>query len=305
MHSVRVTAVTDLTFGTYLPRWSPRARPEAFRRIATAAESHGYDWVGRGDHVAFPAGEEGWSADTNAYDVFGVLTHVAACTDEIRLGTKICVVPYRHPLTLAKQALTLDNLCNGRFEFGVAAGWLDAEFDALDVPFAERGSRTDEFLDLFDRVREAGEVAFEGPHHAFETVGFHPRPAGELPIWVGGHSSPAFRRIAEYGDGWSYTAVPEGIREGRQRIERAWDDFDRDGSPGIAAGQPAYVGADPPADATGPLVGTAEEVVDGVEAYADAGATRIDVKFGPTTDTLDEHVTQLERFAEDVMPAVR
>jgi len=297
--------MTDLAFGTYLPRWSSRARPEAFRRIATAAERTGYDWIGRGDHVVFPAGDDGWSADTNAYDVFGVLSHVAAITDEIRLGTKICVAPYRHPVPLAKQALTLDNLSDGRFDLGVAAGWLQSEFDVLDVPFAERGSRTDEFLELFEAVREDGCVTFDGPHHQFDRTGFYPQPVGDVPVWVGGHSSPAFRRVAEYGEGWMYTAEPDGVREGRERILPAWEDFDRDGTPAIAAGQPVYVGADPPADVDGPLVGTAETVVEGVEEYVDAGATRLDAKFGPTTASLDEHLDQLERFAEEVLPAFR
>lgn len=294
-----------IEFGTYLPRWSDRARPDAFRRIATAAEESGYDWLGRGDHVVFPAGGDRWDGDTPAYDVFGVLSNVAAATEEIRLGTKICVVPYRHPVLLAKQALTLDNLSDGRFEFGAAVGWVEAEFDVLDVPFEERGSRTDEFLDLFERVREDGVVAFDGPHHQFDATGFYPRPVDDLPVWIGGSSSPAIRRVAEYGDGWLYTADPEGIREHRERILRAWEDYDREGTPGIAAGQHAYVGEDPPADVDGPLVGTADDVIEGVEAYADAGATRLDVKFGPTTDSLDEHLAQLERFAADVMPAFR
>ena len=295
--------MSSIEFGTYLPRWSSEAHTDAFQRIATTTDERGYDWIGRGDHVAVPVDAEGWAADANAYDVFGVLANVAAVTENVRIGTKICVVPYRHPVLLAKQVLTLDNLSDGRFELGVAAGWLEAEFDVLDVPFAERGSRTDEFLALLDRVREDGEVAFEGPHHAFETTGFYPRPVGDLPVWVGGHSSPAFRRVAEYGTGWAYTADPDGIRAGRERILRAWADYDREGTPAVAAGQAAYVGANPPAGAEGPLVGTPEEVVAGVEAYVDAGATRLDLKFGATTDSLDERLTQIERFADEVMPA--
>ena len=295
--------MTDITFGTYLPRWSSLARPEAFRQVATTAERSGYDWVGRGDHVVFPVSDEGWSWDTSAYDVFDVLSHVAAVTDEIRLGTKIAVVPYRHPVHLAKEALTVDNLSDGRFDLGVAPGWLEPEFDVLDVPFTERGSRTDEFLDLFEQVREEGRVGFDGQHHSFAETGFFPRPVGDIPVWVGGESSPAFRRIGQYGEGWMKTESVEGIREGRRRIRRAWDDFDRDGDPQIAAGQQAYVGADPPDDVDGPLVGPADEVIEGVEAYADAGATRVDVKFGPTTDSLDERLAQLERFADEVIPA--
>ena len=298
-----IQPMSSIEFGTFLPRWSSQARTEAFQRIATTADEHGYDWIGRGDHVVIPAGAEGWDADTNAYDVFGVLANVAAVTDDVRIGTKICVVPYRHPVLLAKQVLTLDNLSDGRFELGVAPGWFEAEFDVLDVPFEERGPRTDEFLALFEQVCENGEIAFEGPHHAFETTGFYPRPVGDVPVWVGGHSSPAFRRVAEYGDGWAYTADPDGIREARERILHAWDDFDREGAPDVAAGQSAYVGEDPPAEVAGPLVGTPEEVIEGVEAYVEAGATRLDLKFGSTTESLDDHLTQIERFAEDVMPA--
>lgn len=291
---------SDVDFGLFLPRWSSRASPEAWKRIARAAEESGFDYVGRGDHVAFPPHEgSSWGPATNAYDVFTVLSFVAGVTSEVRIGTNICVVPYRHPIHLAKLALSLDALSEGRFEFGVAVGWLEEEFEALDVPFEERGSRTDEFLDLFERICEEEVVSFDGSHHRFEEVGFHPRPvqSGGPPVLVGGRSGPAFRRAAQFGEGWLVTDVPDGIREGRERLLRAWDDFDREGEPAIAAGQGAYVGD---ADGDGPLVGPADAVIEGVEAYVDAGAARIDVKFDDATDSLEEHVEQVERFGGDV-----
>lgn len=294
---------SDLEFVVRLPQWSEHARPEGFRRIARAAEDYGFDALWRGDHVAFPAGaadRSPWSASTNAYDAFAVFSYVAAVTDDVRLGTNICVVPYRHPAHLAKLALTLDSLSAGRFELGAAPGWLESEFAALNVPFEERGSRTDEFLALFDRVCESGEVDLDGPHHSFEALGFYPRPVqDDVPVWIGGDSGASFRRVAEYGDGWTRSMSPDEVRAGRERLLDAWAAFDRDGDPRIAASTDAYVGRDAPAEFEGPLVGTPAEILDGIEDYAGAGTTRIELMQGPLP--IDERVDQLERFATDVL----
>lgn len=292
--------MTDLEFGLTLPQWSPLAGPEAYRPFARTAEEVGFDWVGRGDHVVFPVGEQGWSAETPTYEQFSCLAFAAAVTEEITIGTHITVMPHRHPVLLAKQALTLDALSEGRFEFGVGVGWLADEFEVLDVPFEERGARTDEFLDLFEQVCEEGIVAFEGPFHEFDETGFYPRPVqdGGPPVLLGGSSGAAFRRAAQYGAGWALPGSPEDIADGRERLLRAWEDFDRDGEPAVVAEQSAHLGDHP--DEEGPLVGPREDVLEGIEAYREAGATRITL--GITgVDAVDDLLDQVERFGEDVL----
>lgn len=303
---------SEMAFGVTLSTFGDHASPEAFRRVATAAESAGFDAVWVGDHVAFPAdipetypfsrsGKSPFDVSQNAYDAFLVLSHLASITDTIRLGTNTCIVPYRHPVVLAKHALTLESLSDGRFEFGVGVGWMDTEFEVLDVPFEERGARTDEFLRLFEELREHGECSFEGPHHSFQRTGFHPIPEfGRPPIWVGGRSGAAFRRVAEFGDGWTiFWDHPEDIASARERIMNAWTDYDRDGEPEIAVVRATHVGTDTDLDTDRPLIGSADSIREDVEAYREAGTTRVVIDFF-TTD-IDEQIEQIRRFGEQII----
>lgn len=297
----------DLEFGAFLPRWDRYATPDGWRRIATVAEDAGFAWVGRGDRVVFPEPEY---RSRPASELFSVLASVANETDEIAIGTNVCVVPYRHPIHLVKEAFTLDTLTGGRFEFGVGAGWLEEEFDALDVPYEERGPRTDEFLEIYDAACERGSVSFDGRHHSFDTVGFYPRPEqdGGPPLWAGGSASPAFRRAAEYGAGWTISGVsPEDVRDGRSRLLNAWDDYDRDGDPEIAVNVDGYV-TDESTESDEPLVGTVDSVLDGVDAYREAGATRINLTLSSTpagdTMTIEERLEQIKRFEDEICSAL-
>ncbi|MFB6171948.1 MAG: TIGR03619 family F420-dependent LLM class oxidoreductase [Haloarculaceae archaeon] len=301
----RATAA-DLEVGVMLGTFGSHATPAAFRRIATAASDLDFDAVWVGDHVVFPAdipdtypfsrtGESPFDVSEPAYDAFEVLSHLAGVVDDVRLGTNTCIVPYRHPVTLAKQAFSLAGLSDGRFEFGVAPGWMETEFEVLDVPYEERGSRTDEFLDIFDRATAEAEFAFDGPHHSFQETGFHPVPEERPPVWIGGRSGAAFRRVGEYGDGWTiFWDHPDEVAAARERIERAWADFDREGDPGVAVVRPVDVGGESDRLLSGPPASVAADLDD----YAAAGATRVVLDFF-TTD-VDEQIAQLERFADQV-----
>lgn len=308
-----------LTFGIMLASFGEQVNREYLRRNASLAEDRGFDTVWTGEHVAFPEhipDEYPFSPDGSAppsqdlgnptYDVFSVLSFLASETDDVSLGTNVCIAPYRNPVLLTKQALSVDSLSDGRFEFGLGSGWLRTEFDALDVPFEERGSRTDEFLEIFERACGEHEFAFDGPHHSFPKTGFYPAPADEdgPPLWIGGYSGAAFRRTAEFGDGWSiYGLRPDAVGEARDRLMNAWRDFDRDGEPPIAAGRSVYVGTDSDLDPSRPLIGEAEDVIADIEAYREAGATHIVMDFF-TMDPAAQR-EQIERFAGDVMPAFR
>jgi probable F420-dependent oxidoreductase len=300
-------------FGVMLSTFGDHAYPEAFRRVARTAEAEGYDAVWAGDHVSLPAeipdtypfspsGESPFDVELDTYDVFEVLSYLAGVTEEVELGTNTCIVPYRHPVVLARNALTLEALSEGRLDFGVAPGWMETEFEVLDVPYEERGSRTDEFLRIFERACEEGQFAFEGSHHSFQETGFYPTPERDRPpIWVGGKSGASFRRLAEFGDGWTiFWDHPEDIAAARERIGRAWDDYDREGDPEIALTRAVHVGADAERDTL--LTGEPAEIVEDVEAYAEAGVTRIVLDF--YTREVDEQIEQIERFADRVMSAL-
>lgn len=303
----------DIDFGVILPQWSDQATPEGFRRTTEVAERCGFNSVWGGDHIVFP-GEfpedaADWAGvDTPTYDVFTVLSYVTGATDSIEVGTNICVAALRHPVHLTKLAFSLDALSEGRFELGVAVGWLESEFEVLDVPFEDRGALTDEFLEIFDRACAEDEFAFDGQHHSFQRSGFHPRPEGDdITVWVGGRAGASVRRVAEYGDGWTIgNLTPAELAEERQRLERAWDDFDREGVPALSHTHDVYVTEDgeslPERYADSPTAGTSEEIAEAIDKYVDVGATRINLRLRGLP--VDERIEQIERFADEVMPVL-
>lgn len=300
-----------MEFGAFLPRWDEYATPGAWRRVARTAEDAGFDWIGRGDRMVFPDRPDDPSyAARPASELFSVLACVAGETDDIKIGTNVCVAPYRHPIHLVKQVFTLDTTTDGRFEFGVAAGWLEGEFDALDVPYETRGPRTDEFLEIYDAACQRDTVAYDGSHYSFDAVGFRPRPVqdGGPPLWLGGSASQTFRRAGARGVGWMISGrSPAEIRDGRDRLQAAWADYDRTGAPEIAANVDAAV-TDRPTESDNPLVGTVDTVVDGVRAYRNAGATRLNLQLSSGPDggtlTLEERLTQIQRFGDEILPAL-
>lgn len=303
----------DMEFGVILSTYGP-ASPDGLRRLAIEAEDQGFDVVAISDHVTLPAeipstypfspdGEFHFDSSDDLYEMVAVLSMLAGTVDRATLMSNVCIVPYRHPVLLTKQVLTISALSDERFELGVGPGWMETEFEVLDVPFEERGSRTDEFLKLFERAASTGEIAFDGPHHSFRETGFHPIPDGEIPIWVGGHSGATFRRVAEFGDGWTIVwSRPDEVASGRERLMNAWTDYDRDGEPEVSVMRAAHLGTDAKVDLDRLLVGEPDDVLADIRDYADAGVTRLVLDFY-TSDT-DEQVEQIRRFGREILPAV-
>lgn len=308
----------DIEFGVMLSATSnaygipDEDLPGVFRRSAQVAEESGFDLVVAGDHVVYPeeiptdyeyssSGEPPFNTETSVFDVFQVFAHLAAVTDDIGLGTNVVAAPYRHPLILTKNALTLDTLSQGRFDFGVAPGWMETEFDALGTPFEERGRRTDEFLEIFELACENGVASYEGEFYEFDEVGFHPRPAHDISVWIGGKSGAAIRRVGQFGTGWSTLwDHPDAVDDTRNRIANAWRDFEREGDPEIAVLRP--VNLDVNADPERLLSGGPASIAADIERYQEAGATRIVVDFF-TTD-IDEQIALLEQFGDEVIDAL-
>jgi probable F420-dependent oxidoreductase len=176
---------------------------EGVATVARAAEAAGFDAVAVTDH---PMPEDEWmrSGGHHALDPFVALAFAAATTARLRLLTYIYVLPYRNPFITAKGVATLDVLSGGRLVFGVAAGYLEAEFQALGVPFAERNTLADEAIRAMKAAWTSSGVRFEGRHFAARGHTQLPRPVQQPhpPIWVGGNSRQAIRRAVELGDGW-------------------------------------------------------------------------------------------------------
>jgi probable F420-dependent oxidoreductase len=212
------------TFGCVLSQTisGPTASPEAVRTLAQQAEALGFDAVWFADHLLIPhqvASVYPYAADgvyrSNPdhpfYEPLSVLNFVAGCTQRIRIGTHVLIIPYRHPMFTAKALATLDVLSGGRLILGAGVGWMAEEFQALGLStYAERGAVTNEYLRLFKELWTAERPQFQGKYCQVTGVGFQPKPVQKPhpPIWIGGHSTPALRRAATLGDGW----MPIGLR---------------------------------------------------------------------------------------------
>ena len=157
-------------------------------------------------------------------DPFSALVFVAAHTARIRLGTGICIVPQRHPVYTAKQVADLDHLSGGRVDFGIGVGWLAEEFEALGLPFEDRGARTDECLAAMKALWAEDPVEHAGERFAFSGALMNPKPVQRPhpPILVGGESRPAFRRVARHGQGWyGFHLTPERLAESLAALDAA------------------------------------------------------------------------------------
>lgn len=159
-------------------------------------------------------------------DPFTALTFVAAHTSRVRLGTGICLVPQRQPVYTAKMVADLDYLSAGRVDFGIGIGWLKEEFDALGMDFATRAKRCDEYIDAMKALWADGArgatSSFAGATLTIADCHFNPKPVQKPhpPIFVGGESDAALKRVARYGDGWyGFDMTPAALRERLQRLD--------------------------------------------------------------------------------------
>ncbi|MFC7619774.1 LLM class F420-dependent oxidoreductase [Microlunatus sp. GCM10028923] len=198
--------------------------PQVTARLARLAEDLGYTswWVG--EHVVLPSPR---TPDTPMdprdpiLDPLVHLAYVAALTRRIELGTGIVILPQRNPLVLAKQAASLDVLSGGRLFLGVGAGYLEPEMTAVGVPFAERGRRTDEYLDAMVQLWTADFPTMDGRYVRFSDIDAHPRPAstGGPRIVVGGRSDAALRRALTRAHGWIGVGTPDELAADLDRLD--------------------------------------------------------------------------------------
>jgi probable F420-dependent oxidoreductase len=181
---------------------------DALLELARGIEDAGYDEIDLFEHVTvghpIPGRSETREAAPELLEPLVTLAAISAVTHRVRLGTGILVLPQRQPALVAKQVATLDLLSNGRVRLGVGVGWQRSEYESLGVPFAERGRRIDEAITLMRRYWTEPSVTFHGQFYRAEAMGMDPKPVqpGGPPIWLGGDSEAALRRVGRLGDGW-------------------------------------------------------------------------------------------------------
>jgi probable F420-dependent oxidoreductase len=287
------------------------ASGEAVAAIARAAERAGFDSVAVTDHP-FPQDEWMRSGGHHALDPFVALSFAAAATARIRLLTFIYVLTYRNPFLSAKAAASLDVLSGGRFIFGVAAGYLEPEFDALGVAFEERDELADEAIRAMKAAWTEDGVHFEGRHFVARGHTALPRPVQEPhpPIWVGGNSRRAIRRAVELGDGWMpiFNPAQHASRRRTPAIESPADIRER---LAYAAEIAARVGRTAPLEVVITARGLAGfgtpafergRFLDDVAELRAAGITYLAVNLNAASRA--EHAERVTRFGEEILPAL-
>src|SRR5580700_7065722 len=195
-----------MQFGIHLPHAGERAAPALIRRFAIQAEALGFADVWVSEHIILPRTQ--FPRPLPFYEPVLTLTWVAAVTERVRLGTSVLVLPMRHPIPLAKELATLQNLSDGRLILGAGVGWLAPEFAALGAPFHERGRRMDEGIALMRAVWTEDPISFptQWIPAVVNEMRMQPRPMAPIPIWIGGSSEPALKRALRL-DGWHGSRV--------------------------------------------------------------------------------------------------
>ncbi|MEC9272776.1 MAG: LLM class F420-dependent oxidoreductase, partial [Chloroflexota bacterium] len=240
------------------------------------------------------------------------LNFIAGCTKRIRLGTHVLIIPYRNPVLTAKILSSLDVLSSGRVILGAGVGWMEEEFQAMGLDtYKERGAVTDEYLQLYKELWTSENPSFDGKYYQISGSGFEPKPAQKPhpPIWIGGHTGPAIRRAAKYGDGW----MPIGLRP-----PAILDPEELGGK--IAQLRKLTVEAGRPEDAVdltfstsvvfNDSIGSSREMMQGqpeqiaadIRQYQDLGVSNFII--GLQGNTVPELQENMERFSREVMTLI-
>lgn len=292
-----------MQYGAFLPHLGPLAQGDVLNRLKTTAqtaEALGFDSVWVADHIItpkqiasrYPYSPNGaFPLDPQAplLEPLSVLSFVAACTHKVRLGTAVLVLPHRNAVVTAKTLATLDVLSAGRLICGVGVGWMEEEFNLLNASFADRGPLSEETIAVMKELWTNENPSFTGRFHQFSEVGCEPRPVQKPhpPIWIGGHTGPALRRVVEYGDGWP--AVVFSPQEFAQRVEKLKE-------------KAARAGRDL-SEITlcvSPRGKKPDEILDDIPRYQELGASYLYLAFFNFARTYADMMKMMEKFARDV-----
>lgn len=303
-----------MRFGVPLPHFRQAASPDAIRKVAQSAERLGYDGVWVSDHIVIPEPLVERFGGV-FYEPLTVLGFAAAFTSTIRLGTTVIILPYRNPLVTAKILSTIDALSGGRLTAGVAVGWMEEEFKALGASFDERGAITDEYIAAFKALWTQDKPVFNGWYVSFEGMVFEPKPVQKphIPIWIGGNSRRAIRRAVVHGDCWHPTRpLIDDVTAGITLLNELCDQEGRDPrSIMVAIRSPLkFYNSAEARTKRQPLLGDAQQIIDDIGQYHDAGVQYImlDTFYSAPElnhETVESILEKMERFAADVMPKFR
>jgi probable F420-dependent oxidoreductase len=296
--------------GVALPHFGPTAGPQAIVTIARRAESLGFAsvWVldrllwpvePRSKYPGNPRGELPPPMQ-NTFDPFVVLSFAAAHTEKLLLGTSVLVAAYRTPAVTAKMTATLDVISGGRVILGLGVGWSADEFVAAGQGLEERNQQADEFIEVVRELWRSEESWFAGTYYRIPRSIFLPKPLQKPspPIWIGGNSARAMRRVATHGDGWHPTSrMP--IAEMTAKMARIRETAGRQGRDPNAVALTVRWNAFPDLD----VAENRRVVTEKLREYEAAGVDHICIDFNiPTPVSLEFMTHAMERLMKDIVP---
>jgi probable F420-dependent oxidoreductase len=257
----------------WVPTVDPFSTPELLAVIGREAEDRGIGTIWVGEHVVlfddyaseYPYAEDGKIPalpNSGLLEPLSTLSFLAAHTSTVRLGTAMVLLPQRNPVYTAKEVSTVDWLSNGRVDFGVGVGWLEEEFNAVNVSWPQRGKRTDEYLEVLKTLWCDERSAFQGEFYSLETCSMFPKPiqTPHPPIHIGGESDAALARVARSGQGWhTFNRTPTDLAEPLAKLDRLLEKQGRSRSDITVTVCPYFLPLDPSI----------------AEQYAEAGADAV------------------------------
>jgi len=306
-----------MRYGFYLPTRGRTATPGDLETLVRRGEALGFASVMIADHIVFPSVVTSkypytvsgvFPGQGDALEQLALMAFIAGKTERLRLVTSVMILPYRNPVATAKTLATIDVLSRGRVTVGVGVGWLREEFEALGAgDFDRRGAVSDEYLRIFKALWTESPVSFAGEFYRFDDVRCLPEPVQKPhpPIWIGGHSKAALRRVARLGDGWhpvganpAVPLTPADLRRDLDELYRLTEAEGRDPSaltisykaPLYDPSRPVAAGAD-----RRPFTGSPGQIAEDIAAYERLGVSEVIFDF--RSETSSESLERMERFA--------
>jgi probable F420-dependent oxidoreductase len=300
------------------PEITPQGQADYAARVAVAAEEAGFDSVWVAERTVYPTDimqkyPDMFSPHHSRPDSQRVLeptttlAYLAGITSRVRLGFTVLCLPFRNPVLNAKTITNLDVLSGGRIDFGVGTGWIREEFEGVFAKFDTRGSFTNEHLEFFKLACSEDVPTYLGEHFEIKDKVFFPRPLQEPhpPIWIGGKSDAALRRVAIYGDYWNGIFVsPRDVTERLNRLANFCEERDRDPST-VGAAVTINVNFNERTVERGRrvlLTGSKEEIIGDLREYAKAGLDYMILSV--TAENTDATVELIHHFAQEITPNI-